>query len=63
VQGGSGIWLQLCERRTDGWKISAWSFTRVGPAGNSGANAARGGPAGNPQRQRPRIETNIFTAP
>jgi ketosteroid isomerase-like protein len=57
-----GMWLQLYERRADGWKISASSFTRVGPGGNAAANAganARGaGPAANPQadqarRQRP----------
>ncbi|HEV3371002.1 MAG TPA: nuclear transport factor 2 family protein [Xanthobacteraceae bacterium] len=64
-----GMWLQLYERRADGWKISASSFTRVGGPqgnaganaganGNAGANAPRGGPAANPQadqarRQRP----------
>jgi ketosteroid isomerase-like protein len=66
-QQARGMWLQLYERRTDGWKISASSFTRVGgPQGNAGANAGananagapRGGPGANPQadqarRQRP----------
>jgi ketosteroid isomerase-like protein len=55
-----GMWLQVYERRADGWKISASSFNRIGgpggnAGGNAGANAARGGPAANPQggRQRP----------
>src|SRR5579864_2340597 len=59
-QRSGGMWLQIYERRADGWKISASSFTRVGQSGgnaaaNAGANAARGGPAANPQggRQRP----------
>jgi ketosteroid isomerase-like protein len=52
AQGG-GMWLQLYERRADGWKISASSFTRVGPGANAGGNA--GANAGANAARGPRI--------
>jgi uncharacterized protein (TIGR02246 family) len=58
-QRSGGTWLQFYERRADGWKITASSFTRVGPGPNAAANIPRAGPATNnsqaeqARRQRP----------
>jgi ketosteroid isomerase-like protein len=40
-----GMWLQLYERRGDTWKISASSFSRVGPITNPANPANARGPA------------------